>query len=52
MTLDRNPNLQVLWELKSKVPLDAQIAAILHTSFDPDAVRITPWLTADPSAIV
>ena len=52
MMLDRNPGFQVLWKLESKFPLDAQIATTLRPYLDSDEVRITPWLTTDPSALL
>ena len=52
MMLDRNPGFQVLWKLKSKFPLDAQIATTLRPYLDSDEVRITPWLTTDLSALL
>ena len=52
IVLDRCPNLQVLWKLKFKGSLDEIILSVLNKELASNQVRITPWLTADPHAIL
>lgn len=52
LVLARHPDLQVLWKLKFKGPLDDQISSILSKELASDSVRIKSWLAPDPSAIL
>lgn len=50
--LDSQRDLQVLWKLKYKGPLDSIISQILAPELADGRVKIETWLTADPVSIL
>lgn len=50
--LDAQPEIQVLWKIKTSTALSSEIAILLSDALAKDRIRIFSWLKADPLSIL